>query len=217
MVILLGSFTGVFLLQVLIKPFGDFALEYLALDTSECVAGLRVWQFITAIFLHGSIQHFVVNMVFLWFLGSALANAWRAREFITFFLVSGLSGSISFYVFGFFCEAPVVGLGASGAIFGLMAAYAMVYGDRTILAFFMIPMKAKWFIAILLALELLVLWTGTPDGVAHIAHLGGAAAGFLYLKVVWKTQDVLAGGGDKPANAKSRMSGLEVMSRDDRV
>ena len=173
MIVLLVSFTVVFLLQVLIKPFGEFAIAYLALDTSACVAKFRVWQFFTAMFLHGSVQHFGMNMIFLWFLGSALANAWRTREFITFFLVCGLSGSIWFYVFGFFSEGPIIGLGASGAIFGLMAAYAMVFGERTILAFFMIPMKAKWFISILLALELLVLWTGTPDGVAHIAHLGG--------------------------------------------
>ena len=215
MVVLLVIFTVVFLLQVLIKPFGEFAINYLALDTSACVAKFRVWQFFTAMFLHGSPQHFVMNMLFLWFLGSALANAWRTREFVTFFLVCGLSGSIWFYVFGFFSEGPIIGLGASGAIFGLMAAYAMVFGERTILAFFMVPMKAKWFVSILLAIELVVLWQGTPDGVAHIAHVGGAAAGFVYLKVVWKSQDVLAGGGIKAAEAKSRMSGLEVMSKDD--
>lgn len=215
MIALLTTFLAVFLLQSLISPFERFALEYLALDTSACVAELRLWQFVTAIFLHGSIQHFVVNMLFLWFLGSALANAWRGREFLLFFFVCGLSGSLSFYVFSVFVEDPMTGLGASGAIFGLMAAYAMVFGERTILAFFMIPMKAKFFVGCCIAIEVLILWKGTPDGVGHIAHLGGAAAGYVYLKIVWKAQEVHAGGGVKPAKAESRMRGLEVMNKDD--
>jgi membrane associated rhomboid family serine protease len=217
MVTLLVTMTAVFLLQVLVPPFNRFAIAYLAMNTATFLAKFHIWQAVTAIFLHGSVQHFLGNMIFLWFFGSALANAWRKREFITYFFVCGIGGSLCFYLFNVFRAGPegITGLGASGAVFGLMTAYAMVFGERMILAFFLIPMKAKYFVGICIAIELLVLYTGAQDGVAHIVHVAGAACGAVYLKIIWRRQSALAGDTDGRAAASSRMGGLEIMDDDE--
>jgi membrane associated rhomboid family serine protease len=191
------------------------ALDYLAMDTAGFISKLRLWQPLTAIFLHGNLAHFLGNMVFLWFFGSALANAWRRREFLGYFFLCGVAASLLFFLFNVFRSGSIKGLGASGAVFGLMIAYAMVFGERTILAFFMIPMKAKHFVAICFAIEILMLFAGgRDDGVAHIAHLGGAVCGAVCLKLVWRRQAQQAGETDRRARASSRIGGLEIMDED---
>ena len=218
MIVLLITMTVVFVLQVLSKSFNEFAVEYLALNTATFLGKFRIWQAATAIFMHGSPQHFLGNMLFFWFFGSALARAWRPKEFLFYFFLCGIGASLCFYGFNVFRAPPgegITGLGASGAIFGLMIAYAMIYGERTVLAFFIIPMKAKHFVAICFALDLLLLVAGTKDGVGHIAHLGGAVFGAVYLKWVWRRQSAMAGSTRGAAKAGSRMAGLDVMDDDD--
>ena len=215
MVVLLLLFTVVFVLWMVVPPFQTFALAYLAMDTATFLHKLHLWQPVTAMFLHGGVCHFIGNMVFLWFFGSGIANAWKRREFLKYFFVCGIVASLCFYVFNVFrtpAGAPgIKGLGASGAVFGIMIAYAMALGDRIILAFFMIPMKAKYFVGICLAIETLLLVQASPDGVSHVAHLGGAVCGAVYLKVVWRQQGRLAGVTRGKATAASRIRGLEVM------
>ncbi|MCX7934807.1 MAG: rhomboid family intramembrane serine protease, partial [Planctomycetota bacterium] len=153
------------------------------------------------------------------FFGSALAAAWRQREFLAYYFFCGAVSSFVFYLFNALrTSESVKGLGASGAIFGLMIAYAMIFGERIILAFFLIPMKVKYFVALLFALELLLLWTGTPDGIGHITHVSGAVAGAIYLKAVWRRQEQRAFGssGAGPKTVASRMQGLEVMGEEER-
>ena len=216
MIALLISLTAVFLLPVLMPSFNGFAAEYLAINTGTFLHKLYLWQVVTSIFLHVGIQHFLTNMIFLWFMGSALSNAWRAREFLAFFFMCGTAGSLCFYVFNVVTGADAVGMGASGAIFGLMTAYAMVFGEREVLAFFLIPMKAKYLVAVCLAIEVIMLLTGSPDGIAHTAHIGGAAYGFAYLKIAWRRQSKLAGAATGKAKTASRISGLEVMDGKDK-
>ncbi len=220
MATLLIVLTVIFLLQVIIPAVGRFAIDYLALNTATFLSRLYLWQAATAIFLHGGVQHFLGNMIFLWFFGSALANAWRQREFLAYFFFCGIIASLCFYAFNVF-RAPdaagIKGLGASGAVFGLMIAYAMIFGNRTILAFFLIPMKVKYFVAICFAIEILLLWTGGVDGVAHVAHTGGAVAGAICLKLIWRRQKKLAGITERESRSHrgSRISGLEIMDDDE--
>jgi len=212
MVVLLIVFAVVFALQIAVPPFARFALDYLAMDTGAFLARWRLWQAVTAIFLHGGVCHFMGNMMFFWFFGSLLANSWRPRDFLAFFFTCGIVSSLCFYLFNAATSpTPVKGFGASGAVMGIMVGCAMACGDRLVLAFFLIPMRLKYFVAICLALDLLLLIGTVDDGVGHVAHLGGAACGFVYLKLVWRRQRALAGTAQGKARARSRIGGLEVM------
>lgn len=216
MVTLLVVFAVVFLLQMLFPPFDELARLYLAMNTATFLSRLHLWQAVTAMFLHDGIWHFVTNMIFFWFFGSALANAWRKREFLGYFLLCGIAGSLCFFALNFLGAGPegVTGLGASGGVFGLMIAYAMVYGERVLVAFFLIPMRAKFFVAICFGIQFIVLWRGGAGGASNFAQVGGAVAGAIALKVVWRRQDRFAGPASGPGAASSRMGGLEIMDDD---
>ena len=146
------------------------------------------WQLVSYAFLHGSFQHIFFNMLGLWMFGSELERVWGARRYQQFLLASVLTAAASQLLV---CEltgsgAPTVG--ASGAIFGLLLAFAMMFPERTIMPLFPpIPMRAKVFVAIYGGLELLMGVTGTASGVAHFAHLGGMLGGWLMIRY-WRGQ-----------------------------
>lgn len=203
-------FTGFFLLWFLWPAFQAFALQYLALHPDRFLKEGCLWQAVSCIFLHAGIMHFLGNMIFFWVFGSALANAWRRREFLCFFFTCGIGASLFAHGYDLLVRThPVPSVGASGAIFGLMIGYAMVFGERQILAFFLIPMQAKHFVAILFAIELLLVWRGAQDGVGHVAHVMGGVCGGVYLKVQrWRER--AAAGQAAPQAARSRFAGLEA-------
>ena len=139
------------------------------------------WQLITYQFLHGGFWHLFFNMLALWMFGMELENTWGSRKFIIYYLLCGVGAGITNLLI-----APLVGpagptIGASGAVFGVLIAFGMLFPDRPIYLYFLLPVKAKYFIAVYIGLELFYGVTGTTDGVAHFAHLGGAAVGFVYL------------------------------------
>jgi hypothetical protein len=135
-------------------------------------------------FVHGGFLHLFFNMLILFFFGPPLEGMWGGREFLKFYLVSGLGGAVFSYLFAY--NAAVIG--ASGAVFGVMLAFAMNWPDMPIHIWGILPVKAKWLVAFLTAVSVLTITGqtlgGAPgDGVAHFAHLGGFAAAFLYLKL----------------------------------
>ena len=205
--VFLAIFTGIFLLQ-LFAPFHQFAFTYLAMDTGMFLSKGYLWQPLTSIFLHGGLFHFILNMLWFYFFGSSIANAWRRREFIQYTLLCGIAASLFFYVFALF-SPPVKGVGASGVVFGLMVAYAMIYGERTILAFFMIAIKAKYFVAICIAINVLMICLAPQAGVGYLAHLGGAVFGYIYLKISWWRQDHNRSISSTQKTAAGRIGNLE--------
>ena len=139
------------------------------------------WQLFTYMFMHGGFWHLFFNMLALWMFGMELENTWGSRKFLVFYLICGLGAGVANIFL-----APLLGqgaptVGASGAVFGVLIAFGMLFPDRLIYIYFLLPVKAKYFIAAYIGLELFYGVTGTSDGVAHFAHLGGAAVGFLYL------------------------------------
>ena len=159
----------------------------LGLVPVEVVSQLRVWQLVTYMFMHGGIFHIVFNMLALWMFGAELERTWGTRFFLKFYFVTGIGAGIltvlfSMLPFGFAQQVHYsVVVGASGAIFGLLVAYAMYFPDRPIYMYFVFPIPAKIFVAILGAIELMSS-VSSVGGTANATHLGGVLVGYLYLQ-----------------------------------
>jgi membrane associated rhomboid family serine protease len=139
---------------------------------------VRPWTLVTYMFVHAGFFHLFFNMLILFFFGPPLEGMWGGREFIKFYIVAGLGGAVLSYFFAF--QSPIVG--ASGAIYGVMLAFAMNWPNMYIHIWGILPVKAKYLVGFLAAVSVAALVGGAQDGVAHWAHLGGFAAGYLYLK-----------------------------------
>lgn len=141
-----------------------------------------VWQMFTYLFLHAGLFHLLINMLMLWMFGTSVEHAWGARAFIPYYFVCGVGGAVLTLLTSHSSAHPTIG--ASGAVLGVVLAYGLMYPDRQVLLFFIIPIKMKYFIG---ALVLLDLWGSAQDnGIANFAHLGGMLFGFLYLKQDWR-------------------------------
>lgn len=172
-------------------------------------------QLVTHLFMHGGVGHILGNMFALWMFGSALENQWGPRRFLTFYILSGLGAALLHLGVLYMENTPIVEyfrtlpaaqqeewlyrpnfklngitVGASGAVFGCLAAFGYLFPNEYIYLYFFVPMKAKWFVLLYAGAE---LWLGVQnsagDNVAHWAHLGGALVGFL-LAYYWKRQDI---------------------------
>ena len=159
----------------------------LGLVPEQVITQLRVWQLFTYMFLHGGVFHILFNMLGLWMFGVELERMWGSRYFAKFYAVCGVGAGIT-QVIASFLPVPLFEqfyyaqtIGASGAIFGVLLAYGMYFPNRPILMYFIFPVPAKYFVAIMGGISLLSAIEGA-GGVAHVAHLGGLLAGYLYLK-----------------------------------
>jgi len=156
--------------------------HYLALHPAHVLKSGALWQLVTYLFLHGGIGHLLFNMLTLWMFGSDLERDWGTRQFLKFYFICGVgAGLFDIVVNAAIGNWSTATVGASGAIYGVLVAYAVCYPDRILLMFLLFPMKAKHFVMIYAAIE---LWMarGVNTGVSNIAHLGGMAVGFAYLK-----------------------------------
>jgi len=146
-----------------------------------------IWQLVTYMFLHGGVGHILFNMLFLWFIGVELERMWGTTFFTKYYFICGLGAGLTQILLGFVPLSFAANfyyqstIGASGAIFGLLLAYALYFPHRPILMFFLFPVPARYLVMIYAGIELLYA-LGGGGGVAHTAHLGGLATGYLYLK-----------------------------------
>jgi len=177
-----------FLLKIIIPGGEHFMNHALGLTPSLIFSKLTIWQFFTYMFIHGSPWHLIINMFFLWMFGNEVERALGTREFVKYYTICGVGAGFFHLAFNFNSPIPVVG--ASGAIFGVMAAFALLFPDRiiTLLLFLVLPIqiKAKYLVMIFAGMQLLYGIFGGNDGVAYFAHLGGMAVGFIYLKMDWR-------------------------------
>lgn len=183
-----------FLLQVLGERFlGLEVTKYLSLVPAKVIYDFHLWQPLTYMFLHTlQVTHILFNMLMLWFIGTELENHWGRKFFINFYLACGLGAALiyCFCVGVYFYIKPsttamiVPVVGASGAIYGLLLAYGLLFGERTIHMMGLFPIKARTFVLILGSVEFVSLLTSNVNGgdVAYLAHLGGIVSGFLILK-----------------------------------
>jgi membrane associated rhomboid family serine protease len=166
--------------------FGRVLTQWLALWPIG--HGFLPFQVVSYAFLHGSIEHLFFNMLGLWMFGGELERVWGAKRFVHFYTASVLAAAGAQLLLTSLLGSIFPTVGASGGLFGLLLAYAMMFPNRTIMPLFPpIPMKAKTFVAIYGGLELLFGVSGTQSGVAHFAHLGGMLGGFLMIRY-WRGQ-----------------------------
>lgn len=171
-------------------------------------------QLVTHLFLHGGVSHIFFNMFALWMFGQLLESRWGAKRFLIFYMATGLGAALLHLAVLYFELTPVwelfqtmppaqqaeyvndpyfklniPTLGASGAVFGCLAAFGYLFPNEVIYVYFLLPLKAKWFVLIYAGIE---LWLGinnsAGDNVAHFAHLGGALTG-LILVLFWNKTD----------------------------
>lgn len=186
--------------------FEHFALFY---PTSPF---FRWWQPVTHLFMHGGFMHIFFNMYAVYIFGTVLERVWGTKKFLIYYFVTGLGAAlvhtgVEWLQMQYWMTAAAEGnaaalssihalkmtptVGASGAVFGLLMGYAMLYPDSIMtLVFPPISMKAKWFVLIYAAIELITGVTGTGAGIAHFAHLGGLIFGFLLI-YYWKKKRTL--------------------------
>ena len=161
---------------------------YLGLLPAAIVEHFWLWQLVTYMFLHGGLFHLLFNMLALWMFGTELERTWGTRYFLKFYFVTGigagfLTAVFSLLPFGFaryLYGADIIG--ASGAIYGLLLAYALYFPDRPIYMYFVFPIPAKIFVSIIGAIALWSSISGVQGGVANATHLGGILVGYFFLK-----------------------------------
>jgi membrane associated rhomboid family serine protease len=159
----------------------------LGLRVADVIGGLRLWQPLTYMFLHGGFGHLLFNMLALWMFGVELERMWGTRLFLKYYFVCGIGAAattivLSFVPLPFFDHLyTALTVGASGAIYGVLLAYGLYFPNRPIYIYFVFPVPAKYFVMIMGGISLLSS-LGGGGGVAHTAHLGGLVVGYFYLK-----------------------------------
>ena len=165
-------------------------IELLGLSPAAVLEGGRVWQLVTYLFVHSpsSLMHIVFNLLAVWMFGVDLERRWGTIGFTKFYFVTGVGAALCTMLVSlapFDWAAPTYGsvtVGASGAVYGLLMAWAILFPYREILFMFIFPLKARMFVLIVGAIAFLSAVGASGTGVSNLAHLGGLLAGWLYLK-----------------------------------
>jgi len=163
-----------------------FVLDWFSFQPTKIF--IRPWTPLTYMFLHGDFWHLLMNMLGLFFFGTHLESKWGSREFIRYYLVCGLGGvALSFL----FLTNPTIG--ASAAVYGVLLAFAMTWPNAPIYVWGIFPVQAKWLVGFFVVVSFINAFGAAGGGVNHFAHLGGFAAGFLYLKADWRASQAIQG------------------------
>ncbi len=187
--LVIACFAAFFIQQTADQFFGGNILSWFGLIPAGVIIDHRFWQVFTYAFLHGDVMHLFLNMVMLVFIGSELEALWGIGPFLRYYFFCSISAGVLYLLMQVFVwggeglHTPMVG--ASGAIYGLLMAYGLIFGERVLLFMMLFPMKAKFFVWILAGIEFMTsVYSGRSGGLSSIAHLGGMAAGFCYLWVL---------------------------------
>ncbi len=144
----------------------------------------QIWQPVSYMFMHGGFAHILFNMFALWLFGTEIENYWGTKEFTAYYFICGIGAALINLMTTVGSPYPTVG--ASGAVFGILLAFGMMFPDRYIFLYFLFPIKAKYFVAGYAAIELLMginnSTMGSGSNIAHFAHIGGMVFGFAYIK-----------------------------------
>lgn len=173
--------TGIFIAELLFLglPFDISLSPVLGLAPALFWRG-ALWQPVTYMFLHGGMFHLLINMFILWMFGTPLESTWGSRGFLNFFFICGVGAGLLNAAVTPTGTVPVVG--ASGAIYGLLMAFGILFPNRLIYIWGVFPVKAKYFVIGVGAIEFLSAMSAVQSNIAHVAHLGGMVFGLVYIK-----------------------------------
>jgi len=158
--------------------FGSFALV-----PRQVLVNGYIWQLVTYLFLHGGLAHILFNMFTLWMFGVELERDWGTARFLRYYFLCGVGAGLCVIGANLLAgDLYTRTLGSSGAIYGLLLAYGVLYPERTVLFSFLFPIRAKYFVLIIGAIAFMGSFGAAGSGVSHIAHLGGMLFGYAYLK-----------------------------------
>lgn len=179
---------------------GNSFYEHFGLVPRLVVEQRWLWQPLTYLFVHGGFFHIFFNVFMLWMFGMPVEAQWGTREFIKFYFICGLGVAAVTIAIGPHSSVPLIG--ASGAIYGLLVAFAMIYPDSVVYLYFLIPIKAAHMALLCGLVEFFAMTTDGNQGVARFAHLAGMVVGYIYIR--WWSELEL--------RARAALSGLSVVS-----
>lgn len=168
---------GMYLLQI-ITGSQERMIEIFGLSTETIWP--MIWQPITYMFMHGGIWHVAINMFVLWMFGTELENIWGKNEFLKYYFVTGVGSGIIWLLFNIGGSNAIL-IGASGAIYGILMAYGLMFPNRIVYVYFLFPVKVKWFVIFIGAIAF-ISSMGTGSNISHLTHLSGMLIGYLYLR-----------------------------------
>ena len=161
------------------------------LTPEHVIHDLWIWQVVTYLFLHAALQasfsHILFNMLNLWMFGVELERRWGTQAFLRYYFITGIGAGVTTILVGLLLAKPNVvfnipTVGASGAVYAVILAWALVFPDRTLMFMMMFPLPARVYAALMAAIAFYSAFGSTGSGIAHFTHLGGLVVGYLYLK-----------------------------------
>jgi len=176
----------IFILQYL-SGMEDELFTIFGIVPSKTFGELMLWQPFTYLFFHGGIWHVLINMFVLWMFGSELEKFWGKKEFLRFFFITGIGSGLITILFSLSSTNPVVG--ASGAIYGVLLAYGLLFPNRLVYLYFLIPIKVKYLVMLIGAIAFFSSLNPGNSNISHLTHLSGMVIGFIYLRssINWNT------------------------------
>lgn len=171
--------------------------EWFQLDTNKVVEKGQVWRLLTHAFCHDrhNILHIVFNMLFLFWFGRTLESMYGSREFLLFYLTAAVCAALAYVALDLYTGSPIPAVGASGAVMAVVMLYTMHFPTEEIYICFIIPIQMRWLMVLFVIWDLhpvllALAGDGQFTGVAHAAHLGGLAFGFLYAHYHWRLEKI---------------------------
>tara|TARA_Y100001960_G_scaffold331932_1_gene430673 strand:+ start:4864 stop:5655 length:792 start_codon:yes stop_codon:yes gene_type:complete len=172
-----NAVNSIILINVIIYFLTNFNSNYVNQIFGLNSNNFQLWQLFSYMFLHAGFMHIFFNMFLLWMFGNQIESIWGTTKFISYYLIAGIGSGCFIWLL-----SDSITIGASGAVMAILFAYGYLYPNRTLL-FYLIPMKAKYCILILILTELSQELLRNPsDNVSHVGHLGGMLVGYLYIK-----------------------------------